>query len=255
MTLSVSIVSHRHGVYLPALLRRLANVSVRIERVWLIFDVAEPATLVELERTPWPFDLRCVVNTQSQSFGRNHNRAFHLECQSVGHVPHYWWILNPDVEWREDPTPSMLAAFSDPTVGLVYPEQVDVVGKPQDHERLIPTPLRVLRRMLARLAGVTVETLEQPDWVSGSCVLVRGDVYNRLGGFDERYRLYVEDVEFCLRLRLAGYILRRASNACVMHVAQRRSHRDLQHLSWHLAGFMRLWTSSTFWKYVGRTFR
>lgn len=42
------------------------------------------------------------------------------------------------------------------------------------------------------------------DWVSGGCMLVRRETWDRLGGLTERWFMYAEDVEFCLRVRDAG---------------------------------------------------
>ncbi len=43
------------------------------------------------------------------------------------------------------------------------------------------------------------------DWVTGACLLVRADAFREIGGFDNRYFLYVEEVDFCWRLRAAGW--------------------------------------------------
>ncbi|WP_197484391.1 glycosyltransferase family 2 protein [Tepidimonas fonticaldi] len=252
MSLSVSIVSHGHGGYLPTLLQRLACVQAVIDRVWLTFDIPDPAVQSVLMQTPWPFDLRIVCNPHSQSYARNHNRAFQAECVAAGRAPTYWWILNPDIDWVCDPSVPLLAAFADPVVGLAYPTQVDTAGQVQDHARRLPTLPQLLRRLASHARGVTDKPVSRPDWVNGACFVVRGEVYARLGGFDERYRLYVEDVEFCLRLQLFGFVLRHAAGSQVAHVAHRRSRRHIRHLGWHLAGFARLWTSKTFWKYLWR---
>ncbi len=44
----------------------------------------------------------------------------------------------------------------------------------------------------------------EPDWVSGTCMLVRTDVLRSVGGFDEGFGSYMEDVDLCLRVRDAG---------------------------------------------------
>ncbi len=56
-----------------------------------------------------------------------------------------------------------------------------------------------------------------PEWVSGACILVRRTALERLGGFDERFFLYSEDVDLCRRLRDAGLDIRFEPGAVVRH--------------------------------------
>jgi GT2 family glycosyltransferase len=82
----------------------------------------------------------------------------------------------------------------------------------------------------------------------------RAPVFAALGGFDERYYLYGEDVDICLRLQLAGYTMAAAPVALV-HLAQRQTGRSWQHLAWHVSSLAKLWTSASFWHYVWRGVR
>jgi N-acetylglucosaminyl-diphospho-decaprenol L-rhamnosyltransferase len=61
------------------------------------------------------------------------------------------------------------------------------------------------------------------DWVSGSCVLVRREAFDAVGGFDERYFLYWEDADLCRRLRNAGWSICLRRDARVVHVGGRSS--------------------------------
>jgi GT2 family glycosyltransferase len=61
--------------------------------------------------------------------------------------------------------------------------------------------------------------------------------------------MYGEDVDACLRLQLAGWGLAVEPGARVMHVAQRNSRRNAQHLRWHLASLWRLWQSGVYRQY------
>ena len=56
------------------------------------------------------------------------------------------------------------------------------------------------------------------DWVSGTCMLVRRDAFEAIGGFDEAYFMYVEDVDLCWRLRAAGHRVRYDPAGRVIHV-------------------------------------
>jgi GT2 family glycosyltransferase len=56
-----------------------------------------------------------------------------------------------------------------------------------------------------------------PEWLSGACMLVRRDVFERLGGFDEGFFLYCEDMDICTRARAAGYDVRFTPDVIVHH--------------------------------------
>ena len=94
-----------------------------------------------------------------------------------------------------------------------------------------------------------VRGLSTPYWVNGAFMLFRASVYRGLGGFDERYFMYCEDVDICLRLQLAGFALSRSS-VKVTHAAQRSSRVNIRHLAWHVVSLLRLWTSKPYRDFV-----
>jgi N-acetylglucosaminyl-diphospho-decaprenol L-rhamnosyltransferase len=71
-------------------------------------------------------------------------------------------------------------------------------------------------------------------------------VFDQVGGFNERYFLYYEDVELCARLQLAGLRVVVKPGAQVVHHAQRSSHRNLKYLRWHVGSLLRFLTSSEY---------
>ena len=62
------------------------------------------------------------------------------------------------------------------------------------------------------------DAVGQADWVSGSCFLVRRGRLEELGGFDERYFMYAEDMDLCWRAHQAGWGVGTARTAVVTHV-------------------------------------
>lgn len=57
-----------------------------------------------------------------------------------------------------------------------------------------------------------------PEWFSGACILVRRSVLEQLGGWDEDFFMYCEDIDLCRRMRKAGHELRYEPAAVVVHV-------------------------------------
>jgi hypothetical protein len=82
--------------------------------------------------------------------------------------------------------------------------------------------------------------------------------YQSVGGFDERYFLYYEDVDLCARLRLLGHEIVLCPDATVMHHARRASHRNFRYLRWHLGSMARFFLSPAYRqvlyrRWLGRT--
>lgn len=235
--IALSVVSHGHGEMVQHLLDALARHSTEgavVSRVVLTLNLPEPAPVEP--RGGWPFVLELRHNPAPQGFSANHNAAL------AGATEPLVCVVNPDVDLRGgNPFPALVSAVERPGVGLAYPIQVDEQGRVQDSEREVPTPWSLLRRYaLGRREA-------RAEWVNAAMWLLPSQVWQGIGGLNTAYFMYCEDVELCLRLRLAGWTLARA--ACVVgHAGQRASHRRASHALWHIRSLLRLWTSAVFWR-------
>jgi GT2 family glycosyltransferase len=243
VNITASVVSHGHAEETGQLLDRLAALPPPgARRVIVTLNVPDPRALGDWRAARWPFDLALVENARPAGFGANHNRAMRLDHERG--ASDLFAVLNPDLRWRRDPFAPMRALLAgSPRVGLVYPAQRDSQGRPQDSERLAPTPARLWARYRPGGRRLELAPGQPPDWVNAAFMLLRREALASVGGFDERYHMYCEDVDLCLRLQLAGWQLARAGDAVVEHRARRASHRDARHLAWHLSSLWRLWRS------------
>lgn len=257
--LEVSIVSHGQGAELLRALKAFSALDVFTlsgARVWVTLNIPEPSVARQLQQTQWPFELRLTLNVKPLGFGVNHNQAF-ARARRLG--AHDWFVvMNPDVLWPDNAS-SFLRELSDdsfgPSVGLVCLRQLDEQGQYQDYARNLPTPWRVLgrviRRLLKRVAPNEPPNLEHADWVNGACMVWRSEVFAAIGGFDERYFMYCEDVDICLRMQIAGFRMVEG-NAAVVHLAQRKTLKSWKHLAWHICSFFKFWCSAAFWRFACR---
>ena len=127
-------------------------------------------------------------------------------------------VLNPDT-WLEPGTgAALLARLADQGIGAVGPRLINPDGSTYPSARSVPSVGVAVGHGLLhfvweanpftrryRQLGVDPSTARDVDWVSGAAVWLRRDALEQVGGWDERYFMYVEDVDLCWRLRRAGW--------------------------------------------------
>ncbi len=246
-TLWVSVISHGHHAMLGGLLSELARQrGVTVVGVLVTLNAGEQWHVPEA-LGPWGRRVHILTPDRPRGFGANHNAA--IEFALGEHHTDCVVVLNPDVQLPTIDTLSHLAhAALRPSVGAAYPRQIDAEGGTQDHERRWPSPVSlILRHLLPQVdQGAALEPDEHlVDWVNAACLVLPTTVWLRVGGFDERYYMYCEDVDLCARIRLQGLALSSA-NTEVVHGAERASRRHWRHLSWHVLSLMRLWSSPSY---------
>jgi hypothetical protein len=231
--ITISVVSHAHGGLVGRLLDDIAA-HVRTEfEVLLTLNVPEP---VEPQWRALPVRLRTIANERPKGYGANHNAAFR---QARGR---FFCVMNPDLQLSRDPFPPLVAALADARNGVAAPLVTDAAGCVEDSARRFPTFVSLAAKALHRRPVLDYAIGNAPffpDWVAGMFMLFRNETYAALGGFDERYFLYYEDVDLCRRLRARGMQVVVVPQASVVHLARRASHRDLRHLRWHMGSALR----------------
>jgi N-acetylglucosaminyl-diphospho-decaprenol L-rhamnosyltransferase len=240
--LTLSVVSHQQADLVSRLLADIAA-HVRMPlKVVLTVNVPEPAVRIP---SGAPFALEVIGNSSPKGFGTNHNAAFR-RCQTP-----FFCILNPDVRLHDDPFPRLLATLqANADIGLVAPLIRDAAGRIEASSRRFPTPSIILRKALlgppAQADYANGNGLVSPDWVGGMFMLVHSAVFSTVGGFDQRYFMYYEDVDLCARLRWAGYRIALDPGAYAVHEARHDSHRRPRYLAWHLRSMLRFWLSPAY---------
>lgn len=139
----------------------------------------------------------------------------------AGSAP-YVLILNPDARIDEASLRRLVERLADnPDLGAAAPRIVDDGGhldfSVRRYPRLRATFAQALfaHRLFPRASWVddvirdagVYDREGHPEWVSGACILLRRRALEQLGGLDERFFLYREDVDLCRRLTAAGWRL------------------------------------------------
>jgi N-acetylglucosaminyl-diphospho-decaprenol L-rhamnosyltransferase len=236
--ITVSIVSHGHGGMISSLIDQLHRCP-EVSQIVLTLNIPEKMVL------PYSEKVLLIHNDTPKGFGANHNFAFTKLTQD------YFCVLNPDIELLNNPfNPLMNMLMKDKTSGIVAPAIMNSLGKLEDSARYFPTLISLLKKFLFNDEGKFPikdnELPAYPEWVAGMFMLFSRNSFSVVGGFDERYFLYYEDVDICRRLKNHGYVIALLPFVHVIHMAQRASRKNLYHMRLHISSALRFLSSTFF---------
>lgn len=241
--ITLSIVSHGDADKIYRLLASLYKNEVDLTRFQLILTDNLLNDLPEMDTAPWG-QLNILRNKKPLGFAENHNRAFELARGE------YFAILNPDLVFERPVFDRLINSLIVNQASLIAPVILDENGAPQDSFRALPTPIEMIRR---RFPGYTFTPLKpdgngmiHPDWIAGMFWLLPSEAYRQLGGMDEKFFLYLEDVDFCTRARLRRLKILVDSNIQIIHDAKRSSRKSLKYLFMHIRSAFLFFTSSVY---------
>jgi GT2 family glycosyltransferase len=166
----------------------------------------------------WP-QARVIQNHSNLGFARANNIGIRASSGTTV------LLLNSDTIVPAGAIERLVAELEqEPGVAVVGPRLVDGHGRAELSFGRMIGPLNELRqKRLARSAAVEALTRRRqyPDWVSGACLLVRRADADAVGGLDERYFMYAEDVDFCAAIRALGRRILFVPDVEVIHLRGR----------------------------------
>ena len=237
---TLSVVSHRQNTLVNQLLEDIQRHCADRVALVLTENIPDPTPLAT---STLSCPVERIANDGVKGFGANHNAAFR-HCGTP-----YFCVVNPDIRLPSDPFPSLLAALGDRKVAAAGPMVRNPAGAVEDSARRFPTALTLLKKLFVEKRVPDYPTDHgalEVDWIGGMFMLFRSDAYRSIGGFDEAYFLYYEDVDICHRLRSSNAAVVFEPRADVIHDARRESRRDPRLALHHLASIFRFLWRNTF---------
>jgi GT2 family glycosyltransferase len=212
---TVSIVNHENReAVLKSLAALAADPGRRAEVEIIVVDNASLDGSVEAIEAAFP-DVQVIARPDRAGYGANHNLA--LRRARGRHV----LLLNDDAQVLPgaiDTLGDHLDAHSD--VAVAAPMVRTPAGTPEP--TLWPRPsLRIDVLGALQLGRPPEATSEGPiGWVTGCALMVRRDAVTELGGFDEAFFMYSEEIDLCTRVLDAGHRIVQVPEAVVVHEGQ-----------------------------------
>lgn len=212
------------GDYLRRCLDSLAKYPPSVPHEVMVVDNASTDGSHEFPRSYK--DIRLILNTENLGFGRANNQAFKVTDAPL------LFLLNSDAEVHEKTLDTLIATINESEkIGAVGPRFLNTDGTVQPSVwRNPPTPWEMI--MIAGLYKLVPKrqrgkSLLGYHWdhshrlsvrmLSAAALMVKRKVIEEIGGFDERFHMYGEDVEFALRMVRSGWLMLFEPKATITH--------------------------------------
>lgn len=182
-----------------------------------------------------------IKNTKNIGFGAAHNKAVEMGLGK------YHFVINPDIEIENDILSSVVDFMEqNPDISMLMPK----ILNPDRSEQKLPKERPTFKRLfLGRLASYSkafekiradyiwahkeLTKVTDINFCSGCFFCIRGEIFKELGGFDERYFMYLEDADLALSVKKKGRVVI-APQFSVIHQWNRTSNKSLKYLIIHI---------------------
>jgi len=239
MEVSVIIVNYRVRYFLELCLRSLLNALSDVESEIIVVDNHSADGSLE-ELTPLFPTVTFLGNDENIGFARANNQALR---QASGN---YVLFLNPDTVVPEDFARHCLSFLGQtPGIGGLGVRMVDGSGRfLKESRRGFPSPWVAF----CRLAGLSAlfpksrlfstyymgylpaDATHPAPVLSGACLWVSRAIVNRVGGFDEQFFMYAEDIDLSYRLGQAGYLNYYLADTTIVHFKGESTRKDMRYI-------------------------
>ncbi len=198
--------------------------------IWVV-DSASTDGSADMVREAFP-RVGLITNSENVGFTSGNNLGM-ARCRGRAVL-----LLNPDTEIVGDAL-TVMADYLDthPDVGIVGPRILTPDGGLQPSRRRFPTygtafvESTCLQRwfprhpLLARyyMWDVPDDREQDVDWLEGACLMARAEVVRQIGGLDERFFMYSEEMDWCLRAKRAGWHVVYLPQAAIIHYGGKSS--------------------------------
>ncbi len=205
MKLSVVILNYNVRYFLELCLKSVEAALIDLQAEIIVVDNASRDGSCEMVKTSFP-EVILIENKENFGFSKGNNQGVAIAKGE------FICILNPDTVVAED-TIKILLKFTEnrSELGIVGCKLIDGQGRfLPESKRHLPTPKVSLKKILGFTGSYYVPELEldsigKVDILVGAFMLLKKGVYEEVGGFDEDYFMYGDDIDLSYKVLNAGY--------------------------------------------------
>lgn len=187
--------------------------KIKLNKKIFISDNSENQNIKKIIEELNNNQIEYIFNNSNKGFGAGHNiiinKLLNKELNSKYHL-----IMNSDIYFKENTVEKLLAYMSNhEKIGQIGPKIMGKDGTLTYSCKLFPTPLNLIIRRFIPLKKIVekmdydyemrwynYKNIVEGSLLSGCFMLLRTEVFEKVGKFDEKYFMYLEDYDFCRRI-------------------------------------------------------
>lgn len=170
----------------------------------IVVDNASSDGSADMVKSSYP-DTVLVASETNLGFGRANNHAISIAKSDL------LWLLNPDTRLEPNALADAVAFMvENPAIGMAGTALINPDGSSQSSVEYRYPGQAYAKSTIGHLPGDIA-------WVMGASIIARRDVLKTVGGFDEQFFLYGEEVDLCLMVRKAGWPIGFVEDSVVIH--------------------------------------
>jgi len=249
MQLSVVILNYKVPHFLELCLKSVQAATATIEAEIIVIDNHSQDESCQIVRKFFP-KVTLIENKENVGFSKANNQAVAIAKGA------YLCILNPDTVVAEDTFTSLLLfANSKANVGIIGCKLIDGAGYfLPESKRNLPTPSIAIQKILGFSKSYYDSHLHENEIGKasifvGAFMLLKRAIYNQVGGFDEDYFMYGEDIDLSYKIEQAGYDNYYYGKTTVIHYKGESTLKNAQYAS-RFYGAMQLFYRKHFRKNI-----
>jgi len=206
MNVSIIIVTYQSQDEILKCISSIYKCIIDVDFEIIIIDNASTDNTIKIVKNQFP-DVIIKKNKKNEGFASANNIGSKIAKGE------FLFFLNPDTEIIENTIEVLLSIYSsNPKNGIVAPQIKNVDGSIQLSTGKAPTIFTSLfeafglyiflsNKLFGYRDSSKYKNHLSTDWVSGACFLVKKELFDKLDGFDKNFFLYLEDADFCLRVK------------------------------------------------------
>ncbi len=191
----------------------------------IIDNASTDASVKAIQQQVWFSQITCIQNKENVGFSKGCNRGAKDAKGS------YLLFLNSDTTLRDTGLLKMVSFLGkEEKVGILGGKLQNSDGTFQASAGVFYTVPRVIALLFGaeRIGKLrfSPKSIERVDWVSGAMMMMKKNLFEKLGGFDEAFFMYMEDMELCFRIKKQGKEVVFYPHCVALHISHGSSNRS-----------------------------